>query len=81
MKYKNIVAILFGKGDDIVVRFVTSIDRSSKTFRYEAGEEAKTFTKGEAEDLVYGLVCNGYMATIMRVPEHYELRNPEDRGE
>lgn len=74
MKYKYYVAILFQRGQ---YRFVTRIDRNTKTAVWGDGEEAKSFPLSVAKDLVFGLVCNGYPAVVVTAPETFEMRNPE----
>lgn len=71
MKYKFIVGVLDGNH----IRYVTGIDNASRMAKWESGKPAKPFTARMTEDLVVGLVMNGFMAVNMKVPDFYTLVN------
>lgn len=72
MKYKHYVGVLYTNNQ---VRYVTTINNSTKTALWEHGKEPKEFNKTTAESLVFGLACNGISAVVMRVPEYVTLVN------
>lgn len=55
--------------------FVTAIDYSTKEFWYTQGEPALKFSESQAKDLVYGMVCNGYPAFVVKAPTYLEFSN------
>ena len=69
------IGIIFPAG----LWFVTSIQNSSKTFKWESGKEPLYFDSKEyADDIAFGMQMNYYVAVVMEVPEGFNLRNPED---
>ena len=76
MKNKNYVGII---EPDNSVSYVTSMDDVTKTAMWEAGKAALRMTKIRAEDLYFGLRCNGYKAVIITMPNYEEPCNPADR--
>lgn len=75
MKYKYYIGIL---GEDNTVQFVTSIDRDTKCAYWTKGEKAMTFTKTTADDYAFGLIVNGYCASVIKLPAFYEPMNVGD---
>lgn len=70
------IALLFNEG----IRYVTKLDNASKTFYYENGTEAMFFnSKQNADDLILGMLVNGYPAVVMEVADGLILKNPEKR--
>lgn len=51
--------------------YVTSVDYSNKTARWDKLEKPLEFTKSAAEDLCFGLNCNFHSAVVVNAP--YEL--------
>ena len=68
MKYKNYVALVYGS--DHTITYVTDSDNISRIAKWEANKPAKAFTKTGAENLVFGLRCNGYPAVIVTHPDY-----------
>ena len=78
MKNKNYVGII---EPDNGVSYVTSMDGVTKTAMWEAGQAALPMTKSRAEDLYFGLRCNGYKSVIITMPNYEEPCNPADQEE
>ena len=74
MKYKYYVGIINSRK----VSYVTGIDYSTKSAKWTSGERAKAMGMHEAENLVFGLCCNGYPATILKMPDFMEPANVEE---
>lgn len=72
MKYNHFVVII---GSDNTIKYVTSINRENKCAIWAKDAEAMKMTKTAAEDLVFGLVANGFQAAVLRAPSFMELRN------
>lgn len=77
MKYNYHVGIIM-HSDHNKIKYVTKIDKQNKCAHWTAGEPAMKFSKTVADDYVYGLVVNGFMAMTVKVPEFYCLQNGED---
>lgn len=73
LKWKYYVGIIESRH----VSYVTEVDYTNKTSKWESGKRAKPMTIHEAENLVFGLCCNGYPATILKMPEFMEPANVE----
>lgn len=72
MKYNHYVVII---ESDNHVKYVTSINRENKCAIWKSGEAAMKFSKTAAEDLVFGLVANGFQAAVLRAPSFMEPAN------
>ena len=72
MKYQYHVAIIT---DDNKIKYVTSINNLTKLAKWEAGEKAMKLNSSVANDLMYGLRCNGYTAVVIRTLDFDELVN------
>ena len=48
--------------------YVTSVNNASKYARWNKDEVPKTLPKYYAEDLIFGLNCNGYNAVLVASP-------------
>lgn len=59
-----------------VVKYVTKINGVNKVAMWEDGKEAMKLSAHAAEDLVFGLSCNGFQAVVVKAPNHLELSNP-----
>ena len=71
MKYKYYVGIINSRK----VSYVTAIHNSTRTAEWAEGERAKPMGMHEAENLVFGLCCNGYPATVLKMPDFMEPAN------
>lgn len=63
-KYDYFVQVFTNEGE---TAYITSIDYSSKTFEYESGKEAMKFSKEQAEDIIFGMLCNFTVGAIITV--------------
>ena len=72
MKYIHHVIIIEA---DNRIKYVTSINNANKCAHWKDGADAMKFTKTAAEDLVFGLVANGFQAAVLRAPAFMELGN------
>ena len=72
-KFDTYVAVFFQKGDDHVVKFVTSAKGSWA--EWLDGEPAKPFAESYAKDIVYGLTLNGYAAAVIKAVHGLEFMN------
>lgn len=72
-----VVGILFAYENRTEIKYVTSIDTQTKVAHWEAGKEAKIFSKDWANDLALALCINGNAAIPMLKPDYLELRNPD----
>lgn len=61
------------------LKFVDSVDHSTKTATWSAGAKALAMTKEAAISLQTGLLCNGTVALVIELPEFVfnEIINPE----
>lgn len=73
MKYVYHVAIIDPATNRLT--YVTEINNATKVALWEFEKPAKRFLKMAADDLVFGLICNGYNAVVVKCPAHYELHN------
>ena len=73
MKYIYHVAIIDHNTNQL--RFVTEIMNQTRVAKWEDGKPAKKFTKTLADDLMFGLICNGYDAVVVKAAQHLELSN------
>lgn len=64
IKYKYYVRVILSKTEE---RFVTGTEKSFAL--WEKGKAAKEFSKATAEDLIFGLILNGYAAYIVQTIE------------
>lgn len=71
MKWKYYVGIINSRK----VSYVTEVDYKTKSALWKDGERAKPMLMHQAEDLVFGLCCNGYPATVLKMPEFMEPAN------
>lgn len=76
-KYNYFVAIAASDRSCCRLRYVTSIDNRTRTALWEDGKPAREFGLRSAEDLVEGLIANGYPAVIVKMPNFFEPMNPE----
>lgn len=62
------------------LKFVDSVDHSTKTATWTAGAKALPMTKEAAIMLQMGLLCNGTFAMVIEVPDYLfeELTNKEE---
>lgn len=73
MKYVYHVAIIDPTTNTL--KYVTDIKNATRTALWEDGKPAKKFHKMMADDLLFGLICNGHNAVVVKCPAHYELHN------
>ena len=73
MKYVYHIAIIDPTNNTL--KFVTKINNQTKVALWEDGQPAKKFPKMAADDLLFGLICNGFNAVVVKCPAHYELHN------
>lgn len=71
MKWKYYVAVIY----DRKLSYVTEVNYQDKSAQWKCGERAKPMGMTKAQDLVFGLVCNGYPATVLKMPEFMEPAN------
>lgn len=71
MKNKTYVGIIC----DNNVRYVTHVDLRTKTALWQDGKPAQAMSKTNADNLYFGLRCNGYRAVIITMPEYEEPVN------
>ena len=76
MKFKYYVGIINSRK----VSYVTKVNYQNKSCLWESGERAKEMKMHEAENLFFGLCCNGYPATILKMPDFMEPANVEVEG-
>lgn len=76
-----VVGILFAYEDRTEIKYVTSIDMHTKYAKWEAGKEAKIFSKDWAKDLSWALCLNGTPAIPMIKPDYLDLVNPKANEE
>ena len=76
-----VVGILFTYEDRTEIKYVTEIDMETKYAKWEAGKEAKIFSKDWAKDLAWALSLNGNPAIPMLKADYLDLRNPEKERE
>ena len=75
-RWKYLIGVNFNYVDGhSETKYVTSI--SKDIAHWSDGCYAKEFGLHYAEDIVYGLVCNGFKAYVMKVPVFMEFMNPE----
>lgn len=74
MKYNHFVVIIEA---DNRIKYVTRINSTNKVALWEAGKPAMKMTKTAAEDMVFGLVANGFQAAVLRAPSFIEPMNVE----
>ena len=72
MKYNNYVAIIT-PGENI--KYVTKIDNSTRSARWEDNTKALKLSKSIAEDICFGLNMNGIYAGVFRVPDFLSVGN------
>ena len=73
-EYNFYVGILTRENE---LRFVDTVDYCDKSATWNAGAAPRVFSKQMAIDLQMGLMCNGYKALVIEVPEFLELQNRE----
>lgn len=73
MKYVYHVAIIDPNTNHLT--YVTSVNNQTRVAVWEFGKPAKRFLKMVADDLLFGLICNGHNAVVVKCPAHYELHN------
>lgn len=76
MKNKNYVALML----DNSVRYITHVDNSDKTALWSPEKPALAMSRSSAEDLYFGLRCNGYKAVVITMPSYEEPRNPGEEA-
>lgn len=69
-KQKNHYYVLVFTGHGPV--YVTDIDYSNKTARWNKSDKPKEFSKSEAENLCFGLRCNFTSAVVVYMPTEVE---------
>ena len=72
-RFDTYIAVFIPKGDDHIVKFVTSAEGSWA--EWLDGLPAKPFAESYARDIVYGLTLNGYAAAVIKVLHGLELTN------
>lgn len=72
MKYNHYVVIF---ESDNRVKYVTKINNATKVASWEDGKLAMKMTKTAAENLVFGLVANGFHAAVIRMPSFIDPVN------
>ena len=72
MKNKTYVGLMMGNE----VRYVTHMDARVKQAFWADGKPALAMSKTAADNLFFGLRCNGYKAVIITMPEYEEPVNP-----
>ena len=71
-KKKNYYYVLvFTNGGPV---YVTSVDYSNKTARWDKSEEPLEFSKSEAESLCFGLRCNFTSAVVVVMPTEVDTQ-------
>lgn len=66
MKYDYYVAIL---EEGNLLKYITSVDYTTKTWLAERGKSALKMTKTRAEELCHGLIANMCPAVILQAPK------------
>ena len=74
-----VVGILFAYEDRTEIKYVTEIDMETKYAKWEAGKEAKIFSKDWAKDLAWALCLNGNAAIPMLKADYLTLQNPKKK--
>lgn len=72
MKYTHYVAWI---DCDNQLHFVTKIDTKTKSWFAMKGEKAMRFSKTAADDLMFGMRCNGITAVVVKAPDFAEYIN------
>lgn len=66
-------------------RWVTSVDYLDRTFKYEWDKQAMLFEDSWwCEDLVSGMLCNGFSAFIVTIPDVFreeDIRNVKEKSD
>ena len=75
MQNKTYVALIYPVDNSLT--YVTHVDSRDHTALWESGKPAVALDQRSAEDLYFGLRCNGYKALIVTLPAYEEPRNPE----
>ena len=60
--------LVFTTGEHGGPVYVTSIDYKNKMSRWDKSKPPKRFTMHGADDLVFGLRCNGFQAVTVKAP-------------
>lgn len=76
MKNKTYVGVMMENS----VRYVTHMDARVKQAFWADGKPAKPMSKSAADNLYFGLRCNGYRAVIITMPDYEEPSNPAKEG-
>lgn len=71
MKNKTYVGVMCGNQ----VKYVTHVDLRTRTALWEDGKPAQAMAKTNAENLYFGLRCNGFKAVIITMPDYEEPEN------
>lgn len=71
MNNKTYVGIVDGN----YLRYVTHVDLRTKTALWQEGKPAQAMSKTNADNLYFGLRCNGYRAVILTMPAYEEPVN------
>lgn len=71
-KYFYFVAII---SEDNSLKFVTRVDNTTRTCLWSDNCQAKVFTKTIADDLMFGLRCNGYNAVVIKCDDFQIFKN------
>ena len=77
MKNKTYVAIEYKNN----LRYVTKVDNATKSALWQAGKAALPMNKTNAENLYFGLRCNGFKAVIVTMPDYEEPKNEEENAD
>lgn len=76
MKNKTYVAVEMGTTEhETQIKYVTQIDNNTKAAWWKSDAPALAMSKSNAENLYFGLRCNGYKAMIITLPDYEEPHN------
>ena len=73
MKYVYHIAVIDPSNNTL--KFVTAVNNQTKVAKWEDDKPAKCFLKLAADAILFGLICNGFNAVVVKCPAHYELHN------
>lgn len=74
LKWEYVVGI-YDNGNPNVIKYVTSVDYSSRSWLAEVGKPALKMKKTLATDLCAGINLNGGVAVVIQMPHYFNLSN------
>ena len=69
---KHYVGILVGNQ----IHYITKIDNRTHSAEWEPGKSARSMSRQTAEDVAFGLRCNGHSSVVIKLPDYERPFNP-----